>query len=102
MIRRPPRSTLFPYTTLFRSGALSVSKQNAVNGNAPVNIAGGDITAGDSSATQDANSESEAKASNDADTTQKQDQEQNVDYDYGRQTDKHLDSHDVQDSSDIE
>src|SRR3712207_7019123 len=24
MIRRPPRSTLFPYTTLFRSGALRV------------------------------------------------------------------------------
>src|SRR2546426_2933604 len=24
MIRRPPRSTLFPYTTLFRSGALAV------------------------------------------------------------------------------
>src|SRR5690348_17705186 len=24
MIRRPPRSTLFPYTTLFRSGLLSV------------------------------------------------------------------------------
>src|SRR3712207_9098238 len=24
MIRRPPRSTLFPYTTLFRSGALGV------------------------------------------------------------------------------
>src|SRR5687767_15958033 len=24
MIRRPPRSTLFPYTTLFRSGPLSV------------------------------------------------------------------------------
>src|SRR5258708_19501061 len=23
MIRRPPRSTLFPYTTLFRSGCLS-------------------------------------------------------------------------------
>src|SRR5947209_17378790 len=23
MIRRPPRSTLFPYTTLFRSGALT-------------------------------------------------------------------------------
>jgi len=22
MIRRPPRSTLFPYTTLFRSGTL--------------------------------------------------------------------------------
>src|SRR5258707_11556778 len=24
MIRRPPRSTLFPYTTLFRSGRLAV------------------------------------------------------------------------------
>src|SRR3712207_7128303 len=24
MIRRPPRSTLFPYTTLFRSGPLTV------------------------------------------------------------------------------
>src|SRR2546430_11314663 len=24
MIRRPPRSTLFPYTTLFRSGAVNV------------------------------------------------------------------------------
>src|SRR2546430_13457709 len=24
MIRRPPRSTLFPYTTLFRSGTLEV------------------------------------------------------------------------------
>src|SRR2546430_17642407 len=24
MIRRPPRSTLFPYTTLFRSGAVGV------------------------------------------------------------------------------
>src|SRR3712207_8252079 len=26
MIRRPPRSTLFPYTTLFRSGWLSASE----------------------------------------------------------------------------
>src|SRR3712207_8373080 len=25
MIRRPPRSTLFPYTTLFRSGAVDVA-----------------------------------------------------------------------------
>src|SRR2546427_8647493 len=25
MIRRPPRSTLFPYTTLFRSGAASAT-----------------------------------------------------------------------------
>src|SRR5258707_9300650 len=32
MIRRPPRSTLFPYTTLFRSGPLSerrTRKQNS-------------------------------------------------------------------------
>src|SRR5256885_5642994 len=27
MIRRPPRSTLFPYTTLFRSGLLLVAAQ---------------------------------------------------------------------------
>src|SRR3712207_7040535 len=27
MIRRPPRSTLFPYTTLFRSFALACSKR---------------------------------------------------------------------------
>src|SRR5438477_839433 len=26
MIRRPPRSTLFPYTTLFRSGRLDVTR----------------------------------------------------------------------------
>src|SRR2546426_3460798 len=25
MIRRPPRSTLFPYTTLFRSGLLTIN-----------------------------------------------------------------------------
>src|SRR5256885_13861473 len=27
MIRRPPRSTLFPYTTLFRSSMFNVTKQ---------------------------------------------------------------------------
>src|SRR3712207_7803810 len=30
MIRRPPRSTLFPYTTLFRSTALSSSEDYEV------------------------------------------------------------------------
>src|SRR2546427_7698058 len=30
MIRRPPRSTLFPYTTLFRSSALLVTLQQGV------------------------------------------------------------------------
>src|SRR5438270_3925118 len=29
MIRRPPRSTLFPYTTLFRSDAQSISRRPA-------------------------------------------------------------------------
>src|SRR5256885_8088508 len=28
MIRRPPRSTLFPYTTLFRSGFLVFTREN--------------------------------------------------------------------------
>src|SRR5688572_32269022 len=28
MIRRPPRSTLFPYTTLFRSYVLELMRQN--------------------------------------------------------------------------
>src|SRR3712207_7522824 len=27
MIRRPPRSTLFPYTTLFRSGGSTITQQ---------------------------------------------------------------------------
>src|SRR5437667_296721 len=58
--------------------AAAISKQNAVNANVPVNVAGGNITSGPSSANQLANSEAEAKASNDADTTQKQDQTQNV------------------------
>src|SRR5260370_20129502 len=31
MIRRPPRSTLFPYTTLFRSGGLLVAAITANN-----------------------------------------------------------------------
>jgi hypothetical protein len=60
------------------AGSAAISKQNAVNANVPVNVAGGDITSGPSSANQIANSEAEAKSSNDADTTQKQDQTQNV------------------------
>src|SRR2546426_9151550 len=30
MIRRPPRSTLFPYTTLFRSESLNLEDEKAV------------------------------------------------------------------------
>src|SRR5262245_45586308 len=60
------------------AGAAAISKQNAVNANVPVNVAGGDITSGPSSANQLAVSKADADASNDADTTQKQDQTQNV------------------------
>src|SRR3712207_7064184 len=31
MIRRPPRSTLFPYTTLFRSELLLIASLNDIN-----------------------------------------------------------------------
>jgi hypothetical protein len=64
--------------TTQKAGSLAVSKQNAVNANVPVNIAGGNVTSGPSSANQGAVSSADAKSSNDADTTQKQDQTQNV------------------------
>src|SRR3712207_8473006 len=35
MIRRPPRSTLFPYTTLFRSAALWIGLFAVVRGSVP-------------------------------------------------------------------
>src|SRR5260221_5937372 len=35
MIRRPPRSTLFPYTTLFRSEPLDRHRQHFIAGPAP-------------------------------------------------------------------
>src|SRR3712207_8389262 len=38
MIRRPPRSTLFPYTTLFRSRLAAISGQDHATG---VTLAGG-------------------------------------------------------------
>src|SRR5258707_3625627 len=34
MIRRPPRSTLFPYTTLFRSGTVSQRRRHAAGAGA--------------------------------------------------------------------
>jgi hypothetical protein len=58
--------------------AFGLSDQNAVNANTPVNVAGGNIYSGPSSANQFAVSKADANASNDADTTQKQDQTQNV------------------------
>src|SRR2546422_4762949 len=38
MIRRPPRSTLFPYTTLFRSGCSVVATLTAITRRAPVDL----------------------------------------------------------------
>src|SRR2546426_2938609 len=35
MIRRPPRSTLFPYTTLFRSGVVSIDNSEFVLADIP-------------------------------------------------------------------
>src|SRR3712207_8018486 len=51
MIRRPPRSTLFPYTTLFRSPQL-VAHDGRPDGRLPhprgrVDVTGGDVHAGD-------------------------------------------------------
>src|SRR2546430_9032221 len=40
MIRRPPRSTLFPYTTLFRS-AISVGGNKNLTLNGPITLASG-------------------------------------------------------------
>jgi hypothetical protein len=55
---------------------LAVSKQNAVNGNAPVSIAGGDVNSGPSSATQTASSAATTNVGNAATTNQGQSQEQ--------------------------
>src|SRR5687768_17956417 len=38
MIRRPPRSTLFPYTTLFRSGADEAKKAGVDAGHIEIGI----------------------------------------------------------------
>jgi len=60
--------------------ALGVAKsdQNAVNGNAPVSIAGGNISSGPSSATQTATSSATADVSNKAKTDQDQTLSQNI------------------------
>src|SRR3712207_7611347 len=39
MIRRPPRSTLFPYTTLFRSPRVNRYKATAQRPNPPADVA---------------------------------------------------------------
>src|SRR2546429_6892097 len=46
MIRRPPRSTLFPYTTLFRSPATEELGGAGVGADAVVNLAGASVAGG--------------------------------------------------------
>src|SRR3712207_7274319 len=41
MIRRPPRSTLFPYTTLFRSGDVAVHGAHGARARAARGLVGG-------------------------------------------------------------
>src|SRR5258708_27701334 len=56
MIRRPPRSTLFPYTTLFRSHSLTISADSESAGQRFSNRAqfrsGGQALAGDRKSTR--------------------------------------------------
>src|SRR2546425_5864942 len=47
MIRRPPRSTLFPYTTLFRSHRSRGRLEHSRRGGTLSDAAGGDAHAGD-------------------------------------------------------
>ena len=60
------------------AGALSASGQTAVNGNAPVTIAAGDVSSGPSSANQAADSSAKAAAGNAAKTDQSSSQDQSV------------------------
>src|SRR5690349_23730012 len=47
MIRRPPRSTLFPYTTLFRSGVVfDVGYSTSTSATAPAAFVNGNPVAG--------------------------------------------------------
>src|SRR5258708_26843714 len=45
MIRRPPRSTLFPYTTLFRSQAIQADTVKALKGISGLVVARGSVSA---------------------------------------------------------
>src|SRR3712207_8459674 len=47
MIRRPPRSTLFPYTTLFRSACFSACTSDVLGQPERVEDGGVDVAAGD-------------------------------------------------------
>src|SRR2546430_9380568 len=46
MIRRPPRSTLFPYTTLFRSALFALAQRRLITGSTWAKVAVGLALAG--------------------------------------------------------
>src|SRR3712207_8748413 len=45
MIRQPPRSTLFPYTTLFRSESGSPERTEAIEADLAASLVGGEVIA---------------------------------------------------------
>src|SRR5690348_17648108 len=63
MIRRPPRSTLFPYTTLFRSGVVALRVDLSYSGDAPRPIVAQGQDIGDSSRYNAGNGRSEEHTS---------------------------------------
>src|SRR2546422_6267255 len=52
MIRRPPRSTLFPYTTLFRSESDAEQRDAEVEPDREQGVAGQTVVAGDRKSTR--------------------------------------------------
>jgi hypothetical protein len=60
------------------AAGLAVSDQNAVNGNSPASVAGGNVSSGPSTATQNATSSATADVSNRAKTDQDQRLHQNI------------------------
>src|SRR6266516_1947445 len=60
------------------TGGLLAGLQNAVNANVPVSIAGGNVNAGPSAATQTATSAATTNVANNATTNQNQSQQQTV------------------------
>src|SRR2546422_8302266 len=61
MIRRPPRSTLFPYTTLFRSCAARDREGAAVADRARLQLAGSERVAGDPARSEEHTSELQSR-----------------------------------------
>src|SRR3712207_8417927 len=60
MIRRPPRSTLFPYTTLFRSAGRQEQQQHPVLARALLNVPAHQRAGEDHKAVQDQHRQADA------------------------------------------